>query len=66
MNVANFVLKAEANQEKRTDQEVAVEDVSFICGASLQDQELPGGLNNGYTRELSCGELAKGQLPTVQ
>ena len=32
----------------------AVEDLSFSCGAPLQDLELPGRLNDVYTRQLHC------------
>ena len=35
---------------------MAIEDVSFTCGAQLQNLELPGRLNNAYTRQNSCGE----------
>ena len=48
--------KLKLTKKERADLEVAVEDVSFSCGASLQDLELPGRLDNVYTRELSCGE----------
>ena len=36
-------------RKEQTDLQMAIEDVSFTCGAQLQDLELPGRLNNVYT-----------------
>ena len=43
-------------KKEKSDLQQAIEDISFTCGAPLQDLELPGRLNEVYTRELSCGE----------
>ena len=48
--------KLKLTKRERSDLQVALEDVSFSCGASLQDLQLPGRLDNVYARELSCGE----------
>ena len=48
--------KLKLTKKERADLEVALEDVSFSCGASLQYLQLPGRLDNVYARELSCGE----------
>ena len=48
-----FYLKLKLIKKERADLEVAIEDVSFSCGVSLQ---LPGRLDNIYTRELTCNE----------
>ena len=43
-------------RKERPDLQVAIDDISFTCGAPLQDLQLPGHLSEVYTRELSCGE----------
>lgn len=43
-------------RKERADMQVAIDDISFTCGAPLQDLQLPGRLSEVYTRELSCGE----------
>ena len=43
-------------RKERADLQVAIDDISFTCGAPLQDLQLPGRLSEVYTRELSCGE----------
>ena len=48
--------KFKLTKKERTDLQVAIEDVSFTCGAPMQDLQLPGRLSEVYTRELSCGE----------
>ena len=42
-------------QERESLQE-ALADVSFTCGAPLQELELPGKLANVYVRDISCEE----------
>ena len=37
---------------KKRQLKAAVEDLSFTCGAPLQDLDLPGRLNDVYTRQL--------------
>ena len=44
-------------KKERSDLQTALEDVSFTCGAQLQDLELPGRLNDVYTRIISCEQL---------
>ena len=39
-------------KKERSDVQQVIEDVSFTCGAPLQDSELPGRLNE----VLSCGD----------
>ena len=48
--------KFKLTKKERTDLQVAIEDISFTCGAPLQDLQLPECLSEVYTRELSCGE----------
>lgn len=43
-------------RKERADLQVAIDDISFTCGALLHDLQLPGRLSKVYTRELSCGE----------
>ena len=43
-------------RKERADLQVAIDDISFTCGALLHDLQLPGCLSKVYTRELSCGE----------
>ena len=43
--------KLKLTKKERADLEVALEDVSFSCGASLQDLQLPGRLDNVYARD---------------
>ena len=43
-----------------------IEDILFTCGAPLQDLELPGRLNEVYTRELSCGETIEKLYYTIR
>ena len=38
--------KVKLTKKERADLQVAIEDISFTCGASLQDIELPGCLND--------------------
>ena len=49
--------KVKLKKKERTDLQVAIEDISFTCGAPLQDFQLPGRLAEVYTREFLCGEL---------
>ena len=44
-----------SNKEK-ADLGAALQDISFTCGAQLRDLELPGGLNEVYTRRIACEE----------
>ena len=48
--------KFKLTKKERTDLQAAIEDVSFTCGAPLQDLQLPGHLSEVYARQLSCGE----------
>ena len=48
--------KFKLTKKERVDFQVAIEDISFTCGAPLQDLQLPGRLNEVYNRELCCGE----------
>ena len=41
-------------KKERANLQAAIEDISFTCGAQLQDLGLSGWLNNVYTRELLC------------
>ena len=43
-------------KKERADLQTAVQDISFTCGAQLQDLGLSGRLIEVYTRELSCEE----------
>ena len=43
-------------KKERENLEEALADVSFTCGAPLQDLELPGKLANVYVRDISCEE----------
>ena len=43
-------------RQEKTQLKAAVEDLSFTCGAPLQDLDLPGRLNDVYTRQLHCEE----------
>ena len=43
-------------KKEQADLEAALEDISFTCGAQLQNLELPGCLNEVYTRTMSCEE----------
>ena len=43
-------------RKERADLQVVIDDISFTCGAPLQDLQLPGRLSEVYTRELSCGK----------
>ena len=43
-------------KQEKSDLQKTIEDVSFICGAQLQDLALPGRLSDVYTREMSCEE----------
>lgn len=40
-------------KKERASLQAAIEDISFTCGAQLQDLGLSGQLNDVYTRELS-------------
>ena len=42
--------------KEQADLEAALEDISLTCGAQLQNLELPGSLNEVYTRTMSCKE----------
>lgn len=46
--------KYKLKQQEKADLEEALEDMSFTCGAPIQDLELPGRLNDVYTRALHC------------
>ena len=39
---------------ERTELEKALSDYVYTCGASLQDMELTGKLNEVYVRDVSC------------
>ena len=43
-------------KKERENLEEALVDVSFTCGAPLQDLELPGKLANVYVQHISCEE----------
>ena len=42
------------SKKEQADVKSALEDISFTCGTQLQDLELPGRLNEVYTRTISC------------
>ena len=42
------------SKKEQADLQTALQDVSFTCGAQLQDLELSGRLNEIYTRKISC------------
>ena len=42
------------SKKERSDLQTALIDISFSCGSQLQDLELPGRLNDVYTRMISC------------
>jgi len=42
------------SKKEQADLETALQDVSFTCGAQLQDMELLGRLNEVYTRKILC------------
>ena len=44
------------SKKEQADLKAALEDISFTCGTHLQDLELPGRLNEVYTRTISCEE----------
>ena len=46
--------KFKLTRKERADLQTGLQDVSFTCGAQLQDLELPGRLNEVYTRIMSC------------
>ena len=41
---------------ERTELEKALSDYVYTCGASLQDMELTGKLNEVYVRDVSCAD----------
>lgn len=43
-------------RQEKAQLQFAIEDLSFTCGAPLQDLNLPGRLNDVYTRQLQCEE----------
>ena len=52
-------------KKEQNDPQITIKDVSFTCGAHLQDLELPGPerLNNVYTRKISyMGSLLKSYI----
>ena len=44
------------SKKEQADVKAALEDISFTCGTQLQGLELPGHLNEVYTRTMSCEE----------
>ena len=44
-------------KKDRHDLQSIFEDISFTCGAQLQDLDLPERLRGVYSRELSCEEI---------
>ena len=42
------------SKKEQADLQTVLQDVSFTCGAQLQDLELPGWLNEAYTRKILC------------
>ena len=42
------------SKKEQANLQTALQDVSFTCGAQLQNLELPGRLNEVYTRKISC------------
>ena len=47
-------LECIVSKKEQANLQTALHDVSFTCGAQLQDLELPGRLNKVYTRKISC------------
>jgi len=47
------ILSAQTRREKCKLQ-TALEDISFTCGAQLQELEFTGWLKDAYTRDISC------------
>ena len=43
-------------QQEKTQLQAALEELSFTCGAPIQDLDLPGRLSDVYTRQLHCEE----------
>ena len=41
---------------ERTELEKVLSDYVYTCGASLQDMELTGKLNEVYVRDVSCAD----------
>ena len=48
--------KFKLTRKERADLQVPIEDISFTCGAPLQNLKVPGRLSEVYTREISCGD----------
>ena len=48
--------KFKLTKQEQANLQLWLNDVSFTCGAQLQNLDLPGRLNEVYTRELSCQE----------
>ena len=54
MNVVCVNCRFKLSKKEQADLQTTLQDVSFTCGAQLQDLELPGQLNEVYTRKISC------------
>ena len=48
------------SKKEKADLKTVLQDISFTCGAQLQDLELPGYLNEVYTRRIACEEPIEG------
>jgi len=46
--------KYKLTKKERSDLQAAIEEISYTCGAQLQELELPGRLKDVYVRDISC------------
>ena len=54
------VFKGQTHKERESrSASISIDDISFTCGASLQNLELSEHLKYVYTKELSCDEPIK-------